>query len=186
MASPTLPKLAGKVAIVTGGSSGIGLAIVDLFRKAGAKVGVFDIQDNESNFSSDNFHFVKADISSEDSISSAVGEVISRWGHLDVLVNNAGIMDKMSRTAEVENTTWDRVFAINVTGPMYLSRLAIRSFLAQESRGTIVNVCSTASVRGSAAGAAYTASKHALLGLSRSTAWGYAKDGIRCNVVLPG
>ena len=95
-------------------------------------------------------------------------------------------LSSTARTADVENATWNRVFAINVTGPMYLSRLAIRSFLEQESKGTIVNVCSTASLRGSAAGAAYTASKHALLGLSRATAWGYAKIGIRCNAVLPG
>jgi len=182
----TSTPLAGKVAIVTGGSSGIGRAIVNLFLSAGAKVGVLDIQSNAEIANHDTLHFVNADITSEDSIQSAVREILSRWGQLDVLVNNAGIMDRMSRTLDVSNEVWDRVFAINVTGPMYLSRLAIRCFLSQESRGTIVNVCSTASLRGSAAGAAYTASKHALLGLSRSTAWGYAKDGIRCNAVLPG
>lgn len=86
----------------------------------------------------------------------------------------------------MSNELWDRIIAINVTGPMYLSRLAIKTFMSQDTRGSIVNVCSTAAIRGTAAGTAYTVSKHALLGLSRSTSWGYAKDKIRCNAVIPG
>lgn len=89
--------LSGKVAIVTGGASGIGLAIVKLFLKSGAKVGVFDIQSNDELSTLENVHFVKANITSEDSVKSAVSEVLSKWGHLDVLVNNAGIMDKKCR-----------------------------------------------------------------------------------------
>jgi NAD(P)-dependent dehydrogenase (short-subunit alcohol dehydrogenase family) len=76
--------------------------------------------------------------------------------------------------------------AINVTGPMYLIRRCLGELLKAEPKGAIVNICSVAAVRGSVAGVAYTASKHALLGVSRTTAWAYAKTGLRCNAVLPG
>jgi sorbitol-6-phosphate 2-dehydrogenase len=93
--SSSAMSLAGKVAIVTGGSSGIGFAIVSLFLKAGAKVGVFDIQSNSALANGDNFHFFKTNIASEENVKTAVGELISKWDNIDVLVNNAGIMDKM-------------------------------------------------------------------------------------------
>lgn len=94
--------------------------------------------------------------------------------------------DTIERVGDISNKIWDRCFAVNVNGPMYLIRACIPHFLKQDSKGAIVNVCSVASVRGPAAGVAYTASKHALLGLSRNTAWMYAKEGIRCSAVLPG
>jgi NAD(P)-dependent dehydrogenase (short-subunit alcohol dehydrogenase family) len=95
MALSSAASLAGKVAIITGGSSGIGLAIVNLFLKAGAKVAVFDIQSNETLATADNFSFFKTNIASEEHLKSAVSELITKWGKIDVLVNNAGIMDKM-------------------------------------------------------------------------------------------
>lgn len=81
---------------------------------------------------------------------------------------------------------WRESFAVNVEGPMFLMRSCMPFFLRQESKGRIVNLCSTASIRGAACGAAYTASKHALLGLSRSTAWQYAEHGVKCNALLIG
>jgi NAD(P)-dependent dehydrogenase (short-subunit alcohol dehydrogenase family) len=87
--------LAGKVAIVTGGASGIGLATVKLFLESGVKVGVFDIQSNDELSGNENILFVKTNVASEESVNNAYGEVISKFGRLDVLVNNAGIMDKM-------------------------------------------------------------------------------------------
>lgn len=178
--------LSGKVAIVTGGASGIGLATVKLFLESGAQVAVFDIQSSDELHGNERILFVKTNVASEESVNNAYNEVISKFGKLDVLVNNAGIMDKMQRTADVSNDLWNRIFAINVTGPMYLSRLAIKTFLSQETRGSIVNVASISGLGGSGAGVAYTMSKHALIGLSRSTAWGYSKDKIRTNLVIPG
>jgi len=178
--------LSGKIAIVTGGASGIGLATTRLFVESGAKVGVFDVQSSDELSGNENIIFIKTNVASEESVNSAYHQVISKFGKLDILVNNAGIMDKMQRTADVENDLWNRIFAINVTGPMYLIRLAVKTFLSQETRGSIVNVSSISGIAGSGAGAAYCMSKHALLGLSRSTSWAYAKDKIRTNVVLPG
>lgn len=178
-----MTSLQDKVAIVTGGASGIGAAIVKLFISSGAKVAVFDIQEPAKD---ENVHFIKINITSEENVKSAINEVVSKWGKLDILVNNAGIMDRMSTTADTTNDTWERCMAVNVTGPFYLMREAIPIFQKQETKGCIVNIGSTASIRGSAAGAAYTTSKHALLGLTRSTAWAYAKEGIRTNSILPG
>lgn len=92
----------------------------------------------------------------------------------------------LARSGEVTNAIWKRCFAINVDGPMLLIRRCLPELLKTNPKGAIVNICSTAAVRGAAAGVAYTASKHALLGLTRSTAWAYAKDGLRCNAVMPG
>jgi NAD(P)-dependent dehydrogenase (short-subunit alcohol dehydrogenase family) len=181
-----MASLQNKVAIVTGGASGIGAAIVKLFLSSGAKVAIFDIQNALEPSTDPSAHFVKVNVTSEESVKSAVSEVISKWGKLDVLVNNAGIMDRMSRAADTTNDIWEKCFAVNVTGPFHLIREAIPIFQKQETKGNIVNICSTASIRGSAAGTAYTTSKHAILGLTRSTAWGYAKEGIRTNAILPG
>lgn len=148
--------------------------------------------------------YIRCNVASQQEVEDAVAKVLKDLGALDILVNCAGVMDGMGmslvyfvpvsssangdieRVGDIGNKIWERCFAINVTGPMYLMRACIPHFLKQESKGVIINVCSVASVRAAAAGVAYTASKHALLGLSRSTAWMYAKEGIRCNAVLPG
>jgi NAD(P)-dependent dehydrogenase (short-subunit alcohol dehydrogenase family) len=106
-------------------------------------------------------------------------------GRLDVLCNNAGVMDYMQGIGELSDEVWRRVIGINLDGPMYTSRSAVRHMLAQGG-GSIINVASTAGLHGGAAGAVYTISKHGLVGLTRSTAWMYAKRGIRCNAICPG
>jgi NAD(P)-dependent dehydrogenase (short-subunit alcohol dehydrogenase family) len=97
----------------------------------------------------------------------------------------AGTLDNFLSAHEIDDATWQRVMAVNVDGPLRLSRAVLQRFLERGS-GVIVNVCSQASIRGGTAGFAYTTSKHALLGRTRSIAWLYAGDGIRCNAVLPG
>ncbi|MGD9713556.1 MAG: SDR family oxidoreductase, partial [Thermomicrobiales bacterium] len=104
---------------------------------------------------------------------------------LDVLVNNAGVMDYMQGVGELTDDVWRKVMSINLDGPMYTMRRAVRQMIAQGG-GSIVNVASVGGIEGGAAGAAYTASKHALVGLTRNTAWVYALQGIRCNAVCPG
>jgi NAD(P)-dependent dehydrogenase (short-subunit alcohol dehydrogenase family) len=94
--------LSGKVAIVTGGASGIGLAIVQLFLESGAQVAVLDIQSNDELSGSECVLFVKANIASEESVKNAMTEILSKWGRLDVLVNNAGIMDDMCMSISIE------------------------------------------------------------------------------------
>jgi NAD(P)-dependent dehydrogenase (short-subunit alcohol dehydrogenase family) len=107
------------------------------------------------------------------------------WGRVDILINNAGVMDLFESVADVDNGTWRRVMSINLDGPMYAMRKAVPLMLAQGG-GVIINTASVAALGGASAGAAYTASKHALVGLTRSTAFQYAKLGIRCNAIASG
>ena len=104
---------------------------------------------------------------------------------MDILVNNAGIMDEFKPIGEVGDDQWNRVIAVNLTGPMFAMRKAVQVML-EAGKGNILNVASIGGVNGCRAGAAYTASKHAMVGLTKNTAFMYADKGIRCNVICPG
>jgi NAD(P)-dependent dehydrogenase (short-subunit alcohol dehydrogenase family) len=110
---------------------------------------------------------------------------ITRHGRIDVLVNNAGVMDYMQGIGELSDDIWRRVLGVNLDGPMFTMRRAVPR-MVEQGGGAIVNIASTAGIEGGAAGAAYTASKHALVGLTRNTAWMYATRGVRCNAICPG
>jgi NAD(P)-dependent dehydrogenase (short-subunit alcohol dehydrogenase family) len=110
---------------------------------------------------------------------------VKTYGRLDVLCNNAGVMDYMQGIGELSDDVWRRVMGINLDGPMFATRKAVQ-YMLEHGGGSIVNTASTAALHGGAAGVAYTVSKHALLGLTRSTAWMYAQRGIRCNAICPG
>jgi NAD(P)-dependent dehydrogenase (short-subunit alcohol dehydrogenase family) len=114
-----------------------------------------------------------------------IDQAVTTYGGLDILVNNAGVMDYMQGVGELTDDVWRRVLGINLNGPMFTSRRAVQQMLAHDG-GVIVNIASTAAIHGGAAGAAYTVSKHGLVGLTRNTAWMYAKRGIRCNAICPG
>ena len=111
---------------------------------------------------------------------------VERCGKLDILVNNAGIMDGFEPIGDISDERWDKVFAVNVKGPMYAMRKAVQVMLGQETKGNIVNVASIGGTNGARAGAAYTASKHALVGMTENTGYMYAHEGIRCNAICPG
>ncbi|PTQ86053.1 NAD(P)-dependent dehydrogenase (short-subunit alcohol dehydrogenase family) [Trichococcus patagoniensis] len=186
-------KLMNKVAVVTGGASGMGEAICRRFAKEGAKVVVADYNfegaqkvANEINAETlDAATALKADVSLEHDTNAMIDTAIALYGKLDILVNNAGIMDGFEPVGEVTNDRWDKVFAVNVNGPMYASRRAIALFLEQGS-GNIINIASIGGLHGGRAGVAYVASKHAVIGLTKNTAFMYAKKGIRCNAIAPG
>ncbi|KAL1954347.1 hypothetical protein VTO42DRAFT_1374 [Malbranchea cinnamomea] len=182
-----MPGLEDKVVIVTGGSNGIGAAIVELFLNKGAKVASIDVREHASPVT-DSFLPLKCNVASEAEVNDSVKQVVEKWGTVHILVNSAGVMDASKPVGETSRDVWERCLNVNLNGPFHLIRACLPSMHANEGpvKGSIVNVCSTAAVRGGAAGAAYTASKHALLGLSRNTAWMYRHEGIRCNVVLPG
>ncbi|MEI7556394.1 glucose 1-dehydrogenase [Candidatus Chlorohelix sp.] len=185
-------RLQGKVAVVTGAASGMGLAIATLFASEGASVVGGDWNEQRLNEAVKNIQStggvitgLHGNIADKDSAEGLVDLAISAYGRLDILVNNAGVMDYMQGVGELSDDIWRRVLSINLDGPMFTSRRAVQQMLKQGG-GSIVNVSSTAGISGGAAGAAYTTSKHGLVGLTRSTAWMYATKGIRCNAILPG
>lgn len=180
-------RFTGKTVIVTGAGSGIGRATASRVAREGGRVIAVDIsQERLDEFKSAlpdaNITLVTGDITDDASASrivEAAGDTI------DALANVAGIMDNMTPLHEMSDAVWNRVMAINVFGAMKLSRAVLPRMLAKNN-GSIVNVGSEASLRGSAAGAAYTTSKHAVVGLSKSMAFMYGPSGIRTNVVAPG
>jgi NAD(P)-dependent dehydrogenase (short-subunit alcohol dehydrogenase family) len=184
--------LEGGSVVVTGAGSGIGRATALRFAAEGARVVVADINLEaaesvvaEIAAAGGTAVAVTGDLSEQTVVDDVVATALNTFGSLDVLVNNAGIMDSMSAAADVSDAEWERVIRVNLTAPFLLTRAALPHMLAK-GKGVIVNTASEASRRGSAAGAAYTASKHALIGLTRSVAVMYRDAGIRANAVAPG
>ncbi|MDF2980290.1 MAG: family oxidoreductase [Devosia sp.] len=178
-----------KVAVVTGAGSGMGLAIARLLVEQGAKVVAADWHGDAvataATAIGGSIVPMTVDVSDEVQCSGMVDRAVAEFGRIDILVNNAGVMDLFASVADVDNQTWRRVLAVNLDGPMYAMRRAVPLMLGQGG-GAIVNIASVAGLGGGSAGAAYTASKHGLIGLTRSTAFQYAKSGLRCNVVASG
>lgn len=185
-------RLEDKVVVITGAASGMGLAMARIFTAEGASVVAGDWNGErlgkavqEITAASGKITGQQGDISDKASAEALVNLAVETYGKLDVLVNNAGIMDYMAGIDAVTDDIWDKVLKVNLYGPMYTSRRAVQIML-EAGHGSIINIGSTASLSGGAAGVAYTTSKHALLGLTKNVAWMYAKRGIRCNAVLPG
>lgn len=180
-------RLAGRVAIITGAGHGIGAAIARRFLAEGASVVALDV--NAEGLAEFAGHpkaaIMAADVASREAVEGAVSAAVERFGKLDVLVNNAGVMDAFRPVTEVSDELWAHVLSVNLTGPMMLTRAAI-PVMIQAGGGAIVNIASIGGITGGRAGAAYTTSKHGLIGLTRNTAASYVKDGIRCNVLCPG
>ena len=177
----------GKTVIVTGAGSGIGRATASRIAREGGRVIAVDVSkerldDFAAELAGNEVVTIVADITDDAGIAAIIGAAGER---IDGLANIAGIMDDMTPIGEVSDAVWQRVFSVNVTGTMKLSRAVIPAMLAQ-SKGSIVNTASEAALRGSAAGVAYTASKHAVAGLTKSTAFMYGAKGIRVNAVAPG
>jgi NAD(P)-dependent dehydrogenase (short-subunit alcohol dehydrogenase family) len=180
-------RFTGKTVVVTGAGSGIGRATASRVAREGGRVVAVDIsRERLDEFAASlpeaDIVVVDGDITDDASVAAIVAAAGDR---IDALANVAGIMDDMTPVHEVGDAVWDRVFAINVTGTMKVMRAVVPAMLAR-AQGSIVNVASEAALRGSAAGAAYTASKHAVAGLTKSSAFMYGPSGIRVNAVAPG
>lgn len=180
-------RFGSKTVIVTGAGSGIGRAVALRIAREGGTVVAADVsQERLDELVSQNPELaliaVAGDVSNPDDVAKTIA---AADGSLYGLVNNAGIMDDFTPVGEVSDAVWERVMRVNVTGTMLMSRAAIPLMLEAGS-GSIVNLTSEAGIRGSAAGAAYTASKHAVIGLTKSTSVMYGLEGIRCNAVAPG
>ncbi|GAA3581907.1 SDR family NAD(P)-dependent oxidoreductase [Klugiella xanthotipulae] len=185
--SITTDRFAGKTAIVTGAGSGIGRATATRLAHEGARVIAADVAPERlvelaAELSAYNVVTIAGDITAEEVVQKIVA---AADGRVDVLANIAGIMDGFLPAAEIDDATWERVFNVNVNSIMRLSRAVLPLMIAHNS-GAIVNVTSEAGLRGSAAGVAYTASKHAVIGFTKNTAVMYAAHGIRTNAVAPG
>ena len=184
--------LDGKSVIVTGAASGIGRATALKFAAEGARVVVADLNDEAAaetvklvQEAGGTAFAVTGDLSEPRVIALLVERTLEEYGSIDVLVNNAGIMDGMTATADLGDAEWERVLRINLTAPFQLTRAVLPHMLAAK-KGAIVNTASEASLRGSAAGTAYTVSKHGILGLTRSLSTLYREQGIRTNAIAPG
>jgi NAD(P)-dependent dehydrogenase (short-subunit alcohol dehydrogenase family) len=180
-------RFAGKTVIVTGAGSGIGRATASRIAREGGRVIAVDVsQERLDEFAAEHAGADIVTLVADITDDAKVAEIIAAaGGRIDGLANIAGIMDDMTPIGELTDAVWKRVFAVNVDGTMKLMRAVVPTMLAQ-GYGSIVNTASEAALRGSAAGVAYTASKHAVAGLTKSTAFMYGPSGLRVNAVAPG
>jgi meso-butanediol dehydrogenase / (S,S)-butanediol dehydrogenase / diacetyl reductase len=181
-----MTQLSGKVALVTGASSGLGAVVAQLFAERGASV--FGIARDAERMATvfdavPGGRYASVDITSADACGDAVAQCVDAFGRLDVLVNVAGF-HQMRHTTSVTDEEWDRDLAVNLNGPFYLCRAALPHLL--ESGGNIVNVTSIAGVEGEVYSAGYCAAKHGLIGLTRALAIEYTKEKVRVNAICPG
>ena len=186
-----MDNLRGKVALITGGASGIGRATALLFARKGAAVSIVDVDEAAGALAAEEVVagggralFVTADVTRAEDCRHAVDTTVAAFGGLDVLCNNAGIIRRADVLATTEEE-WDRVMAINVKSVFLMSREAIPR-LAARGGGAIVNIASGWGLKGGPAAAAYCASKGAVVNLTRAMAIDHAGHGIRVNAVCPG
>ncbi|EOA27711.1 hypothetical protein CARUB_v10023880mg [Capsella rubella] len=185
-----LRRLEGKIAIVTGGASGIGAEAARLFTEHGAKVVIVDLQEELGqkvaiSIGHERATFYCCDITNETEVENAVKFTVEKHGKLDVLFSNAGVMEQPGSFLDLDLELFDRTMAVNVRGAAAFIKHAARAMVEKGTRGSIVCTTSVASEIGGVGPHAYTASKHALLGLMRTASGGLGKHGIRVNGVVP-
>ncbi|RZS63608.1 NAD(P)-dependent dehydrogenase (short-subunit alcohol dehydrogenase family) [Agromyces ramosus] len=180
-------RFSGRTVIVTGAGSGIGRATASRIAREGGRVIAVDVsQERLDEFASEHVGADIVTLVADITDDAKVAEIVAAAGErIDGLANIAGIMDDMTPIGELTDAVWKRVFSVNVDGTMKLMRAVVPTMLTQ-GIGSIVNTASEAALRGSAAGVAYTASKHAVVGLTKSTAFMYGPSGLRVNAVAPG
>ena len=180
-----------KVVVITGAGSGMGRAMVGEFANRGARVAALGRTEAKVAESvrmlakPDRARAFVVDVSIENDVAKAIEEIAALWGRIDVLVNNAGVLDTYEPAHTVSLAAWQEVLAINLTGPFLMSKYAIPHMLAQ-GKGSIVNIASLSSFSAAGGGSAYTASKHGVLGLTRQMCFEYGARGIRVNAICPG
>lgn len=187
-------KVENKTIIITGAGSGMGEAMAKLFAKEGGNVIVADINEESVNKVVTDIQNeggevagAIANIGKQEDINKMMELAKEKYGSLDVLINNAGIMDNFTPAGDVSDDLWNRVIDINLTGPFKAARAAINIMEEQENGGVIINNASVGGLFGTRGGAAYIASKHGLIGLTKNIAATYGAFGkVRANAIAPG
>ena len=174
--------------IVTGAASGIGRAVATLFAKAGDRVAVIDRSKEGLDNTASEIGAAAAfelDVSDSAAVSRTVAQAREALGPVNVLCNVAGVLDDYAPATETSDELWQKIIGVNLSGPFYMSRATIPAIL-ESGGGAIVNIASISAFVAGGGGAAYTSSKHGVLGLTRQLAFDYGNKGIRVNAVCPG
>ena len=179
-------RLDNKVCVVSGAGQGMGRAIARRLAAEGAHVAAIDVnlEAAQATLEGSAGLALRIDIGDSAAVGKAFDDIVARWGRVDVLVNNAGV-GSVDAFADIADETWSRVIGVNLTGAFHCSRAAVRAMKAKGTKGTVINVSSTAALSGDGP-AHYCASKAALMGLTRSMAKELAPLGIRVNTIVPG
>jgi 3-oxoacyl-[acyl-carrier protein] reductase len=183
-------RLDGKVALITGAGSGIGRASAERFAAEGARVVAVDLRGEAETAAAieaagGEALALSTDVADEDAVAAMAEGALERFGKVDVLMNNAGVLDDYLAAADTPTEVWDRVLGVNLGAHFFTARALVPQML-ERGDGAIINVASTAGLNGGNGGVAYTASKHGVIGFTRQLAFDYARKGIRCNVLCPG
>jgi NAD(P)-dependent dehydrogenase (short-subunit alcohol dehydrogenase family) len=185
-------ELDGKVAVITGGASGIGLACAHAIARSGAAVCLWDLKADplaaavtELEQYGQPTRTAVVDVSDSGQVNAAMETVASDLGRVDIVVANAGIGGEMKPTAEYSDDSWHRVIGVNLDGVFYTQRAAIRA-MKRNGGGSVINMASILGMVGFAMSSAYVAAKHGVLGMTKAAAWEHAADGVRVNAVGPG
>lgn len=187
------PILEGDTAVITGAGSGIGKCIVERFLEAGASCMAADMNADslkalKEEFSDygDKLATTVVDVSDKAQVEAMIDLTVKTFGKMEIMVNNAGIMDNLLPIAEMEDDIWDRLMKVNLNSVMYGTRKAVRYFLEHRTGGVIINTASLSGLCAGRGGCAYTSSKFAVVGLTKNVAFMYGDAGIRCNAICPG
>ncbi|ARF13350.1 3-oxoacyl-ACP reductase [Sporosarcina ureae] len=178
-----------KTVVVTGGASGIGYAQAVAFLENGANVFALDI--NEGNLRKlqqeypSQFAYAIGSVSAKDEVAHAVKEACNVFGTIDILLNTAGVLDGFAKTLDTDEALWDTIMDTNVKGTYFMTNEVLPHMIARKS-GVIVNMASIAGLVAGGGGAAYTASKHAIVGYTKQLDMDYCREGIRANAIAPG
>ena len=187
-------RLENKVAVVTGASSGVGRETALLFAKEGADVVAVArrkerldelVKEAKEKGFKGRIVSYPGDISKEETNDGMIDFAIKEFGHFDILISNAGLMDNFAPVDELDSALMKRLMEVDVYGPAYATRKAARVFMETKVKGSIVTIASIAGICGGKSGCAYTMAKHAVLGMVKNTAFNY-RDVLRCNAICPG